>query len=86
MSGTVSGLPEILFAMFRLPARLPNAAGVKVTLMEQLAPAAPLPTQLLVSAKSEALAPLKVMPVMSSVVDWLFVNVTVWDPLVVLMT
>jgi hypothetical protein len=69
--------------MFRLPVRLPAAAGVKVTLMEQLAAAGTLPRQLLVSAKSEAFVPLIEMLVMVSAVDLLFVNVTVWDALVV---
>ena len=67
--GTVSGLPEILFAIFRIPVRLPSAAGVKLALIVQLAPAARLPTQLSVSAKSEAFVPLVVTLVMLSVVD-----------------
>jgi hypothetical protein len=37
------------------------AAGVKVTLMEQLAPAARVEAQVLVSEKSDALAPVKLM-------------------------
>jgi hypothetical protein len=55
--------------MFRLPDRLPAAAGAKVTLIEQLAPAGTLPTQLPVSAKSEAFAPLIAMLVMLNAVD-----------------
>ena len=45
-------------------ARLPLAEGVKVTLMVQLAPAATLDPQLLVWAKSSALAPETAMLVM----------------------
>jgi len=69
VSGTGNGLVERLFAMFRLPDRLPAAAGVKVTLIEQLAPAGTLPTQLPVSTKSEAFAPLIAMLVMLNAVD-----------------
>ena len=43
--------------MAMVAARLPAAEGVKVTLMVQLAPAATLDAQLLVWAKSPALAP-----------------------------
>ena len=43
--------------MAMVAARLPLAEGVKVTLMVQLAPAATLDPQLLVWAKSPALAP-----------------------------
>jgi hypothetical protein len=69
VSGTGTGLPERLFAMFRLPVRFPPAAGVKVTLIEQLAPAETLPMQLSVSAKSEPFVPLNAMLVMFSAVD-----------------
>ena len=77
-SVTGTGLPERLFEMLRVAACVPLPAGVKVTLIEQLAPAGTLPTQLSVSAKSEASVPLNAMPVVLSAVDWLFVNVTVW--------
>jgi len=69
VSGTDSGLPEILVAMFRFAVRLPIAAGVKLTLIEQLAPARTLPTQLSVSAKSEAFVPLNAMLVIFRAVD-----------------
>jgi len=69
--------------MVTLPVRLPVAGGAKVTLMEQLAPAGTLPTQLSVSAKSEAFVPLTATPVMLKDVASLFVNVTVWEALVV---
>jgi hypothetical protein len=69
--GTVSEAPPetTLIAMFRLPVRLPNAPGVKVTLMEQRAATGTLPTQLFVSEKSEAFVPLTAIAVMVSAVD-----------------
>jgi hypothetical protein len=47
---TVCGLPEALSAILIEAARVPEAAGVKVTLMLQFAPAATLVPQLLVCA------------------------------------
>src|SRR5947208_8372569 len=59
LSGTVCGLPPALSATDSVPVRAPEAVGVKVTLMEQLAPAAkvaglggPAVAPLLVAAKS----------------------------------
>ena len=70
VSGTDSGLPERLLAMVRLAVRLPAAAGVKVTLMEQFAPANTLPRQLAsIPVNSEAFAPLNAILVMLSVLD-----------------
>jgi len=43
--------------MAKIPVRVPVAVGAKVTLMVQLAPAATLPPQLLVSEKSDAFVP-----------------------------
>src|ERR1035437_10307219 len=54
---TVWGLPVALSAMAMAAMRVPAAVGLKVTLMVQLAPAATLDPQLLVWAKSLALAP-----------------------------
>jgi len=51
------GLPVALSLMARAAERLPAAAGVKVTLMLQEAPAATELPQLLVSPKSPALTP-----------------------------
>ena len=51
------GLPVALSVMARAAVRLPLAAGLKVTLMVQLEPAARLDPQLLDWAKSLALAP-----------------------------
>ena len=58
------GLPVALSVIARAAARVPLAAGVKVALMVQLAPAATLDPQLLVWAKSLALAPESAMLVM----------------------
>ena len=69
VSGTDIGLAERSFAIFRLPVRFPVAPGVKVTLIEQLAPAGMLATQLSVSAKSVAFVPLVATLVMLSAVD-----------------
>jgi hypothetical protein len=54
---TVWGLPLALSEMLSEAVRLPLAEGLKVTLIVQLAPAATLEPQLLVWAKSLALAP-----------------------------
>ena len=51
------GLPVALSVMARAAVRLPLAAGLKVTLMVQLEPAARLDPQLLDWAKSLALTP-----------------------------
>src|SRR5260370_741630 len=70
---TDCGLPEALSVMFRVPVRVPEAVGVKVTLMLQLAPAATELPQVLVSAKSplaEMLVRLsEALPVFESVTD-----------------
>src|SRR5260370_354279 len=69
--------------MFRVPVRVPEAVGVKVTLMLQLAPAATELPQVLVSAKSplaEMLVRLsEALPVFESVTDCAALVVpTVW--------
>ena len=58
VSVTVWGLPVALSLMLTEAARLPAAVGVKVTLMAQVPPAAREPPQVLLWAKSPALAPL----------------------------
>src|SRR5580704_11027956 len=64
-SGTVSGPPTgRVSVIVRLPTRTPGVAGVKVTLIEQLAPAGTLPGQLFVSAKPAAFPPVIAMLVM----------------------
>ena len=54
---TVCGLPVLLSVRVMAAVRVPLAAGVKVTLIAQLAPAATLAPQLFVWAKSLALLP-----------------------------
>jgi hypothetical protein len=82
-SGTGIKPEKRLFAIAKLATNVPVPGGVKVTFIEQLAPADKFPTQLLVSAKSEALAPFIEMLVIARAVDSLLVSVTVWDALVV---
>jgi hypothetical protein len=54
---TVCGLPEALSVRVTAAVRVPLAAGVKATLIVQVAPAAKLDPQLLVSAKLLPLVP-----------------------------
>jgi len=54
---TVCGLPVALSVRVTAAVRVAVAAGVKVTLIEQLVPAATLDPQLLVWAKSPAFVP-----------------------------
>ena len=61
-TGTACGLPPPSLLIIREAVRLPTAAGVKVTLTVQLAPAAKLlPQVLLLWEKSPASAPMKVI-------------------------
>jgi len=76
---TVCGLPVALSVTVIVPGRLPAAVGVKVTLMEQLAPAATEGPQVLVWAYG-ALAAMLVM-VRAAVPE--LVSVTVCAALVV---
>src|SRR5260370_9051623 len=70
---TDCGLPEALSVMLRVPVRLPDAVGVNVTLMVQLAPAATELPQVLVWAKSPLAETLvrfsEALPVLESVTD-----------------
>jgi hypothetical protein len=74
---TAWGLPPALSLMLIEAARLPLAVGVKVTLTVQLAPAASELPQVLVWAKSLALAPAIARLVMLNVALRLLVRVTV---------
>jgi hypothetical protein len=60
---TVCGLPVALSEMLTAAVRAPVAAGVKVTLIEQLPLAATELPQVLVWAKSPALVPASAKPV-----------------------
>ena len=80
---TLWGLPVALSARVMAAVRVPLAVGVKVTLIVQLTPAATLEPQLLVCAKSLALAPETAMLVTLKDVLPEFVRVIVWAVLVV---
>ncbi len=81
---TVCGLPAALSMMLSVAFRVPVAVGVKVTLIEQLAPAASDVPQVLLWAKSPGFAPVVEMPLMLSAAFPVFVSVAVCAALVVL--
>lgn len=86
VKGTVCGLPVALSVMLTEALAAPVAAGVKVTLMVQLAPPASvagLTGQVLVWPKSPGFVPERLMLVMLRAWPPLLVNVTACDPLVV---
>jgi hypothetical protein len=76
VSATVCGLPAALSATLTFAVRVPEAVGVNVTLMEQDAPAATDPPQVLVSEKSPAFAPVMLTLVTVNVAVPLLVRVT----------
>ena len=79
VSETVCGEPLALSAIVNVPVRFPDAVGVKVTEMLQLAPAATLvPAQVSVSAK----LPEVLIEVMANVPGPEFVSFTDWAALV----
>jgi hypothetical protein len=69
--------------MLTLALRLPEAVGLNVTVMVQLAPAARLLGQVLVWAKSAALVPVMAILVMLSALVPVLVRVTACPVLVV---
>ena len=79
------GLPDALSVTDREAFRTPVAVGLNVMLMVQLAPAATLEPQVLVSAKSPLFAPVMPMPepMMVNVAVPVLVSVSVWAVLVV---
>jgi len=86
--GTVCGLPAALSLIVSVPLRVPATVGVKVTLKAQLAPgasAAGSVPQVFVWAKSPPFVPAIVIPVMVKAPSPLFVSVTCWGGLVVLI-
>jgi hypothetical protein len=83
VSVTVCGLPVALSVIVSVPVRVPPAVGVKVTLIVQLAPAATVDPQVLVSAKSLLFVPVIVILVMLTGVSSVLVSVTVCAALVV---
>ena len=80
---TACGLPLALSVMLSEAVRLPEAEGVKVTLIVQLAPAATELPHVLVRAKSPALVPATAMLVMLKVALPVLLRVTVRAVLVV---
>jgi hypothetical protein len=77
ISATVCGLPVALSATDSEAERAPLAAGLKTTLMVHCEVAATPLAQVSVSEKSEAFAPVKVMPLIVSAVLLEFESVTV---------
>jgi hypothetical protein len=85
LSATTCGDVAALSVISRFAVRLPVDPGVNTTPIVQLAPAATLAPQLLVTAKSEALVPLDAMDVIVKAADPLLVRVTLWLALAVPM-
>jgi hypothetical protein len=81
-SATACGLPEALSVIVTLAARFPAAVGLKVTLMEQFAPAATLPPHVLVSEKSPLFVPVIAMLSVNAAFP-VFVNVAFFAALLV---
>lgn len=73
------GLPDALSATVTEPERVPTAVGVKVTLIEQLAPAASVVPHVFVWPKS----PVMVIPEIVSGAVPVFESVALWAGLVV---
>jgi hypothetical protein len=85
VNGMTCGLPQALSTMVIMALRFPRADGVKVTVIEHVAPTASVAPQLLdVIRKSLLLVPPFVMLVMASAVWPEFFNVSVRAELVVL--
>jgi len=83
VNDTASGV-GLLLAMAMMAARAPLLAGLKVTLIVQVAPARRLAPQPFVWAKSPAFKPVKVIPVTARTpAPAALVSVTVWATLVV---
>ena len=74
----VWGLLLALSVTVKVALLVPVAAGVKVTLIAQLDPAARLEPQLLVCPKSPLLVPVMAMPVIDSAALPEFERVTAW--------
>jgi hypothetical protein len=78
----VCGLPLALSATLTAAVKEPLAAGVKVTLIVQLPPAATLAPQLLLCAKSLGFAPVSAIPLILKAPLPVLLKVTVWAALV----
>ena len=84
VTSSFCGLPTPLSVTSRVAERRPDAEGVKATLIVQLAPAATLDPQVFVSAKSAALGPASLIPLIVRVLLPVLVRVTGCEGLVVL--
>ena len=80
---TFCGLPAALSVMARAALRVPDAVGLKVTLMLQLAPTAIELPQVVVREKSPAFVPVIAIAVIVNVAVPVFLRVTVFATLVV---
>ena len=83
LSGTCWGLPVPLSVTRSAATRIPDAVGLKVKLMEQLAPPDNELPQVCVCAKSPAFVPAIAIAVMVKLVVPVFLSVTVFAGLVV---
>lgn len=83
LSETCCGLPTALSVTLRAALRAPLAAGLKVTLIVQLAPAASELPHVWVCAKSGALVPVIAMAMIVRDAEPVFLSVTVLTPVVV---
>src|SRR5579864_8590629 len=86
INDTACGLPEALSATLSAAVRVPEAVGLNVASMLQLASAANELPQLLLSAKSPALVPVIEMLLIANVVVPTSVSVTALSELVLPMT
>lgn len=77
LSVTVCGEPAALSAIEIVAVKLATDAGVNVTEIEHVAPAANVAPQVLVCAKSAAFAPPRVMPLIVSAALPVFFSVAV---------
>ena len=75
LSATTCGEPDALSAILTAPARAPDATGLKLTVIVQLAFAARLAPQLSVCVNELAFVPVIVIPVIDSVAVPSFVRV-----------
>ena len=85
VKGTVCEPPGALSVSTKEAVRAPATGGVKVTLIVQEALTASEVGQLLVCAKSLAFVPVTEMPAIARLAVPVFVSVTVWAALVVLV-
>jgi len=83
LSVTFCGLPAALLLTLNAAVRVPDAAGLKVTLIVQLAPAAKEVPQVWVCTKSAALLPIMAMLLILKLTVPVFLSVAVLGALLV---